>query len=288
LCSEARQIDNTPWASRCEVSREPSKGNSVDSLVRDGVKLAFEQRGEGDPGIVFIHGWCCDHTFFEPQMDHFSRNHRVVTVDRRGHGESDKPEGSYHPDVFAEDIAWLIDQLGLTKPVVVGHSMGGVVALRLAHLFPESVSALIALDAGWVLPSIYDEAGPAVSAALTQPDYQDQIRAVMGSMMLDSDDPARRQRFLDTMSSAPQRIMHAEWQETIEHTDTATPLEELQVPALYIAAQEPLGDLARIRAAGVTIGQTVGSGHFHQFEVPDQVNSMMERFIALNVPTPAR
>jgi hypothetical protein len=62
----------------------------------------------------------------------------------------------------------------------------------------------------------------------------------------------------------------------------------LQVPALYIAAQEPLGDLARIRAAGVPIGQTVGSGHFHQFEVPDQVNSMMERFIALNVPAAAR
>lgn len=260
----------------------------MDSLVRNGVKLAFEQQGEGDPAIVFIHGWCCDRSFFQPQMDYFSRNHRVISVDRRGHGDSDKPtDGTWHPDVFAEDTAWIIEQLGLTKPVVVGHSMGGVVALRLAHLFPDSVSALIALDAGWVLPAIYDEAGPAVSAALTQPDYQDQIRAVMGSLFLDTDDAERRQRILDTMASARQDIMHLEWRETIENTDTATPLEQLKVPALYIGAQEPLGDVARIRAAGVTIGQTVGAGHFHQFEVPEQINAMIERFIALKVLAPA-
>lgn len=259
----------------------------MESLVRDGVKLAFEQRGEGGPGLVFIHGWCCDHTFFEPQMEYFSQHQRVVSVDRRGHGESDRPaESSYHPDVFAEDAAWLIEQLGMERPVVVGHSMGGVVALRLAHLFPESVSALIALDAGWVLPAEYDEAGPAVSESLTKPDYADQLRAVMGSMFLETDDAERRERFLDKMASAPQHIMHAEWRETIENTDTAGPLASLQIPALYIAAQEPLGDLARIRSLGVTIGQTVGSGHFHQFEVPEQVNAMIERFVSLKVPAP--
>lgn len=259
----------------------------MQSLVRNGVKLAFEQHGEGDPALVFIHGWCCDHTFFEPQIEYFSRRQRVVTVDRRGHGESDKPEQAYHPDVFAKDTAWLIDQLGLTKPVVVGHSMGGVVALRLAHLFPRSLSALVALDAGWVLPAQFDEVGPAVSESLTRPDYQDQIRAVMGAMFLAQDDPARRQRILDTMASARQDVMHSEWRETIENTDTETPLAQLQVPTLYIAAQEPLADLQRLRTFDrVVVGQTVGSGHFHQFEVPEQVNAMIERFVALHVLDP--
>lgn len=85
----------------------------------------------------------------------------------------------------------------------------------------------------------------------------------------------------------PNTSCDAEWRETIENTDTETPLQMLQVPALYVAAQEPLGDLARIRAAGVTIGQTVGAGHFNHLDVPAQVNSMIERFIALNVSVSA-
>ena len=79
--------------------------------------------------------------------------------------------------------------------------------------------------------------------------------------------------------------MHSEWRETIENTDTDTPLAQLQVPTLYVAADEPLADLQRLRAYDrVTIGQTVGAGHFHQFEVPDQVNAMIERFMAIHVP----
>ena len=261
----------------------------MQSLVRDGVRLAYDQRGEGEPGMVFVHGWCCDHSFFQPQVEHFARRHRVVTVDRRGHGASDKPAGVYHPDVFAADTAWLIEQLGLDRPVVVGHSMGGVVALRLAHLFPESLSALIALDAGWVLPAAFDEVGPAVSAGLTRADYADQLRAVMGAMFGEHDDPDRRRRFLDTMASARQDIMHSEWQQTIENTDTETPLAHLQVPTLYIAADNPLADLERLRTyEQVSIGQTVGSGHFHQFEVPDQVNGMIERFLTLHGRTAVR
>ena len=58
--------------------------------TRDGVKLAFEETGHGTP-VVLIHGWTCDRSYFAPQRDHFARAHRVVSVDLRGHGESDKP-----------------------------------------------------------------------------------------------------------------------------------------------------------------------------------------------------
>jgi pimeloyl-ACP methyl ester carboxylesterase len=64
----------------------------MEKLIRDGVALAYETRGQGDPPILLVHGWTCDHTYFAPQAEHFSRNHRVISVDLRGHGESDKPE----------------------------------------------------------------------------------------------------------------------------------------------------------------------------------------------------
>jgi len=55
----------------------------MEKLIRDGVALAYETRGQGDPPILLVHGWTCDHTYFAPQAEHFSRSHRVVSVDLR-------------------------------------------------------------------------------------------------------------------------------------------------------------------------------------------------------------
>lgn len=64
----------------------------MEFLSRDGVGLTYREQGSGSPPIFFVHGWCCDHTYFAPQFEHFTTNHRVISVDLRGHGESDKPE----------------------------------------------------------------------------------------------------------------------------------------------------------------------------------------------------
>jgi pimeloyl-ACP methyl ester carboxylesterase len=56
----------------------------MQSLVRDGVRLAYTEAGSGDPPLLFVHGWCCDHSYFQPQFEHFQRGHRVVAVDLRG------------------------------------------------------------------------------------------------------------------------------------------------------------------------------------------------------------
>ncbi len=103
------------------------------SLRRHGVALFYEEKGTGEPSVLLVHGWCCDHTYFAPQLGHFAgRGHRVVAVDLRGHGRSDKPHQEYTMQIFADDLAWVCERIGLEKPVVVGHSMGGIVAFNLA------------------------------------------------------------------------------------------------------------------------------------------------------------
>ena len=111
------------------------------TIVHRGTKLAFEDRGAGKPAFVFVHGWACDRSFFAPQAEHFSRRHRVVSVDLRGHGGSDKPQGPYPIAAYADDIAYIIEQLGLGKAVAVGHSMGGVTVLQLAAAHPQRPSS---------------------------------------------------------------------------------------------------------------------------------------------------
>jgi len=71
------------------------------TIMRNSVKLAFEDRGAGKPAFVFVHGWTCDRSFFAPQAEHFAQRHRVVSVDLRGHGESDKPQGAYPVGAYA-------------------------------------------------------------------------------------------------------------------------------------------------------------------------------------------
>src|SRR6266540_4902617 len=105
--------------------RNLGRRDRMENLVRDGVTLAFEQAGSGDPPLLLVHCWCCDHSFLEPQFQHFKERHRVISVDLRGHGESDKPQQEYTLAGFAEDLVWLCGQLNVQKPVAIGHSMGG-------------------------------------------------------------------------------------------------------------------------------------------------------------------
>src|SRR5450755_2606935 len=76
--------------------------------------LAFDSAGEGDPHMLFLHGWCGDRSFFAPQFDHFCGLHRVVSVDLPGHGESRAP-AAYTIDGLAGSVATLGRQLGLGR-----------------------------------------------------------------------------------------------------------------------------------------------------------------------------
>jgi len=65
------------------------------AMTMQGKRLVFEDRGVGEPAFVFVHGWTCVRSCFAPQAEHFAQRRRVVSVDLRGRGASDKPAGSY-------------------------------------------------------------------------------------------------------------------------------------------------------------------------------------------------
>lgn len=130
----------------------------MEKRIPDGVALAHETLGQADAPILLVHGWTCDHTYFAPQAEHFSRNHRVISVDLRGHGESDKPEQDYSMAGYADDIAWLCGQLAAAKPVIIGHSMGGVIAFEVAARHPGLPGAVVAVDSPICPPDAVREA----------------------------------------------------------------------------------------------------------------------------------
>ncbi len=260
------------------------------SLLRDGVELFYEEAAGGDPPVLLVHGWCCDHTYFAPQFERYAkRGRRVVAVDLRGHGRSDKPEGDYAMGVLADDLAWICQRIGLAKPVVVGHSMGGIVAFDLAARYPDLASAIAMLDAAVVLPSAARAAIPAFLEKVRGSGYRDALRDfVAGSLCLPTDDRERKERILEGMVSVPQHVVVSAF-EGLRDYDPAEATGGLAVPAVYIAADEakPRSDMARFHelAPEILYGKTVGSGHFCQLEVPEQVNAMIDRFLAVALPS---
>lgn len=256
-------------------------GGWVMSFVeRDGVRLAYEEAGEGAPPMVLVHGWTCDRSYMATQLKHFSREHRVVSIDLRGHGESDAPEVDYTMELLASDVAWMIDQLGLERPIVVGHSMGGIVTLALAANHPQHARAIVLLDSPLYPPGAIRAVAGEFLDALEGEGYQEaQRRYVNERLFVESDDAELKARVIEGMSCAPQHVMASCINDLADY-DVGEASARVQAPILVLLAMptRDLGWLLEIKPDIVT-GQTVGAGHFHQMLVPEQVNSMIEGFL---------
>ena len=87
----------------------------------DGLSLYYERAGSGEPELLFVPGWCCDHTAFRPQFEYFAPEQGVTAVDLRGVGRSDAPGGGYSIPNLTDDVAALCAAVGIERPVVVGH-----------------------------------------------------------------------------------------------------------------------------------------------------------------------
>ena len=112
-------------------------------------ELAIWRAGEGPDPIVCLHGITAQHRAFNAAARYLEASRGLVGVDLRGRGDSDKPESGYSLEAHAADVVRVLDHLGHRSAVLVGHSMGGFVALKTALRFPERVRALVLLDGGW-------------------------------------------------------------------------------------------------------------------------------------------
>jgi pimeloyl-ACP methyl ester carboxylesterase len=250
------------------------------TIIRNGVNLAFEDRGAGKPAFVFVHGWTCDRSFFAPQAEHFARRHRVVSLDLRGHGESDKPHGAYPVAAYADDIAYAIEELGLGKVVAVGHSLGGITVLQLAAAHPGCVAAIVMVDPAPFVFSPGLRAAIEAMVAAIEAGNQGPRSEFIKNMFLPTSDRRLVDTVLAGMLAAPSHVAADAIRGALEF-DARGASASCKVPALHLAATPPLNPphLMSEWLPNVVNGWTVGAGHFNQLEVPDQVNAMIEGFL---------
>lgn len=106
------------------------------------IQLHYIEQGTGQP-LILLHGNGEDNSYFEHQIDHFSKAYRVIAIDTRGHGKSPKGNKPFTIKQFAEDLHDFMDKKGIDKAILLGFSDGGNIALTFALKYPERVEKLI-------------------------------------------------------------------------------------------------------------------------------------------------
>ena len=259
--------------------------DELETLELEGGELAF-RRSDATPGdeapLVLVHGWCSNMHSLACQFEAFSRTRPVLAVDLRGHGASSSMAGPYTVEQLAGDVLALLDHVGWKGAAIAGHSMGGAVALEAARLVPDAFRAVVLLDGfgcfpdaervelGETLLAQVEAVGlPAVFQILVEqffflPGADRAVKAWVHAELASTDPEMATSLYRDLLA----------W-------DGARASQACGVPVLNLVAQAPYNPHERFldvcpHAIG---GQTVGAGHFHVFEVPGQVNSMMGAFL---------
>ena len=125
----------------------------VQRIVVHGHERAFVKVGQG-PVLLLLHGLGCDHTTWDPIIDALAEHHTVIAPDLLGHGVSAKPRADYSIGGYANGMRDLLTVLGIETVSVVGHSLGGGVAMQFAYQFPERTERMILLAPGGIGPDV--------------------------------------------------------------------------------------------------------------------------------------
>jgi pimeloyl-ACP methyl ester carboxylesterase len=128
-----------------------------DSRVVHGHRISFVRAGSG-PVLLLLHGIGNNCQTWAPVIDRLAETHTVIAPDLLGHGKSDKPRGDYSVAAFANGVRDLLSVLDIERATVVGHSLGGGIALQFAYQFPERCERLVLVSSGGL--------GPELSASL--------------------------------------------------------------------------------------------------------------------------
>jgi pimeloyl-ACP methyl ester carboxylesterase len=227
--------------------------------------------------VLLVHSMAGNTTQWSTQLVHLRRTRRAVALDLRGHGRSDPPKnGDYSLTGMAADIGTVVETLNLGKIVLVGHSMGGGVALAYAGAHPDRVAGLLLLD------PIGD--GKQISPAQAQPllnglnaEYDTTITEYWKGIA--GPDGAIRQRLLDDLRATPQETVVKSFREVLCF-DPDPWLARYQEPILSVVTpynDEPFS-LHRL-GKGFPHQVVHGTGHWIQLDRPKEFNRLLDEFL---------
>jgi pimeloyl-ACP methyl ester carboxylesterase len=258
-------------------SQDPEQGSVLSS---DGTEISYTLYGNGETALVFVHCWCCDQGYWREQVDTFSQEYKVVTIDLAGHGKSGTGRDDYTLQAFGMDVASVVKHLELDHVILIGHSMGGGVILAAAHQLKEQTLALIGVDT--YQGFLYDLSDSMISQ-FVQPFRQDFYNTTIGFVygMFPTDaDSALVMKIAEDMAQGPAEVAISAMINNIS-TDPVELLEGLDIPIYSINSRMFPIDVEANRELypEFEVRFIEGVGHFVQMEDPLTFNRILKSLL---------
>ena len=254
----------------------------------DGARIHYQSYGAGKTAVVFVHGWTCDLTFWRFQAPVYEKR-RSLLIDLPGHGASDKPEIHYTQELFARAVDAVMRDAGVEQAVLVGHSMGAIVAVAFASMYPRKTAGVVFVDGFIRRPPAHDaerEKRAAQDAErlkiLQSPDYKTAVKPMIESMFSSRTSPALRQEILSKMLSAPQYVGASAMKSLLAYTDSEGAHPHVPTMAIMVkhAGQPSREPFLRSVFPDLRVYQEwEGAGHFLMMEQPEKFNALLGEFL---------
>lgn len=239
--------------------------------------------GDCSPSLLFIHGWSCQRSYWQPQLDYFKKQNTVLALDLPGHGDS---PGNNNGSItgFAQDTVTAISELA-TPVIIIGHSMGGAVALEAARQLTElgeayKLAGVVLVDTFLIN---YGELSSNEIDALYQPfetQFSDAMHNLVENCCVDSTPEILKTRLQTEMSAAqPEHALPVwrsllNWQPDAAFAVIQAPIHAINCPLIADSTRQRL-------CKYMTETVIADTGHFLQMERPDAFNQMLEQAISV-------
>ena len=254
-------------------------------VTTNGVRIHVEDRGSGDPALVFLHYYGGSSRTWKYVTPPLAESYRTVALDHRGWGESDAPAAGYALADHADDAAGVVAALGLRRYVLVGHSMGGKVAMLLASRRPDGLAGLVLVGSSMPTPLVASaETRERMRAAYsTRENVEMAIDQVLTAKPLGPAD--REQVIADSLRGAPPAKQA--WPASGSREDISAAVPAIAVPTLVIACgldRVDSVDTTRSelvpRIPGAVLQVLPGTGHLSPLESPADLVRLIDQFAA--------
>ncbi len=246
----------------------------------DGVAIAYTASGQG-PGVVLVHCWCGNQGFWADAMADLARDHRVLAVDLAGHGRSGLAREDYTMQAFAGDVLAAMDAVGLARAVVVGHSMGGSVALAMAMQAPDRVHRIVGIDNLHVVERMFTTAQLDEFMGPFSTDFAATVSGFVRAMYPADADSAAVARASDVMTATPPAVGLSAFRNLFSFDLAAAARAYARPLHLVNDTRYPVA-VDQWQAHGVEVRLTTMEdvGHFPMFTVPEQFTALLRQTVA--------
>lgn len=250
-------------------------------LVKSDMVLYVDDGGNGQGGlpVLFLHSLAGNGTHWQAQLDHLRPQRRAIAVDWRGHGRSPAPAGSdFAISTLAADIVTTMTAVGLEQFVLVGHSLGAIVALEVAASYPAMVAGLLLVDPSGDFRQVPDEMIAPFFAGLAADSYVPTIEGYWQSVMTGGDTAVQNQLLADLRATPRETVVG-----TLLALRQYDPLPSLQrypgpMHTVITPANDNPSSLHQIYPE-LPFTTMTGVGHWLQMDKPEAFNAILDDFL---------